>query len=81
VINSDGVEFFANLFTLFLFYELLTLAAYPLVTHTDAPEAKRGGRIYLGILLGTSIGLFLLGVLITWSLTGSVDFQAGGILA
>ncbi len=76
-----GIAFSANLFTLFLFYELLTLATYPLVTHAGTPEAKRGGRIYLGILLGTSIGLFLLGILITWSLTGSVDFQHGGILA
>ncbi len=76
-----GIAFSANLFTLFLFYELLTLATYPLVTHAGTPEAKRGGRVYLGILLGTSIGLFLPGILITWFLTGSVDFQAGGILA
>ena len=76
-----GIAFAANLFTLFLFYELLTLATYPLVTHAGSPEAKRGGRTYLGILLGTSIGLLLLGILITWSLTGRIDFQAGGILA
>ncbi|VAX10310.1 Na(+) H(+) antiporter subunit A [hydrothermal vent metagenome] len=76
-----GIAFSANLFTLFLFYELLTLATYPLVTHAGTPEAKRGGRIYLGILLGTSIGFFLLGILITWFVTGSVDFQQGGILA
>ncbi len=75
-----GVAFSANLFTLFLFYELLTLATYPLVTHAGTSEAKQGGRTYLGILLGTSIGLFLLAILVTWSLTGRVDFQAGGIL-
>ena len=76
-----GIAFSANLFTLFLFYELLTLATYPLVTHAGTPEAKQGGRAYLGILLGTSIGLFLLGILLTWSLTGTVDFQTGGILS
>ena len=76
-----GVAFSANLFTLFLFYELLTLSTYPLVTHAGTPEAKQGGRVYLGILLGTSIGLFLLGILVTWSLTGRVDFQTGGILS
>jgi len=76
-----GIAFSANLFTLFLFYELLTLSTYPLVTHAGTPEARQGGRAYLGILLGTSIGLFLLGILVTWSLTGRVDFQAGGILA
>jgi multicomponent Na+:H+ antiporter subunit D len=76
-----GIAFSANLFTLFLFYELLTLATYPLVTHAGTPAARHGGRVYLGVLLGTSIGLFLLGILVTWSLTGRVDFQAGGILS
>ena len=75
-----GIAFAGNLLTLFLFYELLTLATYPLVTHAGTPEAKQGGRVYLGILLGTSIGLFLLGILVTWFLTGRVDFQEGGIL-
>ncbi|PVV06213.1 MAG: cation:proton antiporter [gamma proteobacterium symbiont of Ctena orbiculata] len=75
-----GIAFSANLLTLFLFYEMLTLSTYPLVTHAGSAEAKRGGRVYLGILLGTSIGLFLLGILVTWSLTGRIDFQAGGIL-
>jgi len=76
-----AIAFSSNLFTLFLFYELLTLSTYPLVTHAGTPAAKRGGRIYLGILLGTSIGFFLLAILATWFMTGSVDFQEGGILA
>ena len=76
-----GIAFSANLLTLFLFYELLTLSTYPLVTHAGTPEARRGGRIYLGILLGTSIGLFLLGILITWLIAGTLSFQPGGILA
>lgn len=80
IATTMGIAFAGNLLTLFLFYELLTLATYPLVTHAGTPEAKKGGRTYLGILLGTSIGLFLLGILVTWSLTGRVDFQAGGIL-
>jgi len=76
-----GIAFSDNLFTLFLFYELLTLSTYPLVTHAGTAEARRGGRVYLGILLGTSIGLFLLGILITWLVTGTLTFQQGGILA
>lgn len=76
-----GVAFSANLLTLFLFYELLTLSTYPLVTHSGTEEARRSGRIYLGILLGTSIGLQLLGILIVWALTGTLDFREGGILA
>lgn len=76
-----GVAFSSNLFTLFLFYELLTLSTYPLVTHAGTDEAKRGGRVYLGILLGTSIGFFLLGILATWFIAGTLDFQQDGILA
>ncbi|MGA1696137.1 MAG: monovalent cation/H+ antiporter subunit D family protein, partial [Arenicellales bacterium] len=45
-----GVALSANLITLFLFYELLTLSTYPLVTHAGTAEARRGGRVYLGIL-------------------------------
>lgn len=75
-----GIAFSDNLFTLFLFYELLTLSTYPLVTHSGTAEAKKAGRVYLGILLGTSIGLFLLGILITWFVSGTVTFQQGGVL-
>lgn len=76
-----GVAFADNLFTLFLFYEILTLSTYPLVTHNGTDEAKAGGRTYLGILLGTSIGLFLFGILVTWFVAGDLSFQQGGILA
>jgi multicomponent Na+:H+ antiporter subunit D len=76
-----AIAFADNLFTLFLFYEVLTLSTYPLVTHSGDEKAKRSGRIYLGILMGSSIGLFLLGILIVWHFTGSLEFTAGGIIA
>jgi multicomponent Na+:H+ antiporter subunit D len=76
-----GVAFAANLFTLFAFYELLTLCTYPLVTHHRTEAAKRAGRMYLGILLTTSIAFQLLAIVWTWQLAGTTDFQAGGILA
>ena len=76
-----GVALAANMLTLFLFYELLTLSTYPLVTHHGDEKGKRGGRMYLGILLSTSIGLLLLALLWTWQLTGTLDFTPGGILA
>ncbi|GEO82806.1 proton-conducting transporter transmembrane domain-containing protein [Pararhodospirillum oryzae] len=75
-----GVALADNLFTLFLFYETLTLTTYPLVTHGGSPEAVRAGRVYLGILLSTSIGLFLLGIVWVFSLTGRLDFVPGGLL-
>lgn len=76
-----AIAFSANMFSLFIFYEVLTLATYPLVAHKGTPEAKRGARIYLGILMGTSIGFLLVATIWTWSLTGTLDFASGGILA
>jgi multicomponent Na+:H+ antiporter subunit D len=75
-----GVAFSANLFTLFAFYEVLTLCTFPLVTHHGTEEAKRAGRIYLGILLSTSVGLQLFAIIWTWSLAGTVEFRPGGIV-
>ncbi len=78
--STMGIAFAGNLFTLFLFYEALTLSTYPLVTHKGSDDARRAGRVYLGLLLSTSIGLQLVAILWTWSLAGTVDFTAGGIL-
>ena len=76
-----GVAFAANLFTLFVFYEALTLSTYPLVAHRGDDDARAGGRTYLAILLATSIGLFLLAIILTWNAAGTLDFTPGGILA
>jgi multicomponent Na+:H+ antiporter subunit D len=76
-----GVAFSANLFTLFAFYEMLTFCTFPLVTHHQTDEAKRAGRVYLGILVTTSVGLQLLAIIWTWVLAGTVEFERGGILA
>ncbi|WP_404310987.1 proton-conducting transporter transmembrane domain-containing protein [Neorhodopirellula lusitana] len=75
-----AAAFSANLFTLFVAYELMTISTYPLVTHSGTEEARRGGRIYLGILLSTSIAFFMLAIVWTWSLAGTLDFRLGGIL-
>ena len=75
-----GVAFSANLFTMYLFYEMLSLATYPLVTHHQDDEARISGRKYLTYILGTSIGLVLPSMLIIYSLTGTLDFAAQGIL-
>jgi multicomponent Na+:H+ antiporter subunit D len=75
-----GVAFSANLFTLFAFYELLTLCTFPLVTHHGTEAARKAGRVYLGILLTTSVGFQLLAIIWTWQLAGTVDFRPGGIL-
>jgi multicomponent Na+:H+ antiporter subunit D len=79
--STMGIAFAGNLFTLFLWYEVLTISTYPLVAHAGTAEARRGARTYIMILLGTSIGLQLLAILVTWSFTGTLDFRQGGILA
>jgi multicomponent Na+:H+ antiporter subunit D len=76
-----GVAFSANLFTMYLFYEMLSLATYPLVTHHQDDEARISGRKYLSYILGTSIGLVLPAMLIIYSLTGTLDFASQGILS
>jgi multicomponent Na+:H+ antiporter subunit D len=76
-----GIALAGNMLTLFVAYEVLTLSTYPLVTHHGTNEARTGGRIYLGYLLGTSIGLLLLAMVWTWLVAGTLDFTKGGILA
>jgi multicomponent Na+:H+ antiporter subunit D len=74
-----GVAYSANLLTLFVFYEALTLSTYPLVTHKGNDDARAGGRVYLGILLTTSIALFLPAVIWTYATAGTLDFKVGGV--
>jgi len=76
-----GIAFAANLFTLFLFYEALTFSTYPLVTHDGTPKAVKAGRVYLGVLVFTSVTFLLFAILWTYQLTGTLDFTPGGILA
>lgn len=76
-----GIAFAGNLFTLFLFYELLTLSTYPLVSHKGDEATVRSARVYLGVLLTTSIGLFLPAIIWTYTVAGTGDFVQGGILA
>lgn len=75
-----GVAMASNLLTLFLFYEMLTLSTWPLVTHHGDDKARAGGRVYLGVLLGTSMGLLLPAIIVTWALAGTLEFAPGGML-
>jgi multicomponent Na+:H+ antiporter subunit D len=79
--STLAIAFAGNLLTLFLFYEVLTISTYPLVAHAGTKEARRGARTYIGILLTTSISFLLLAILVTYTVAGSLDFRAGGILS
>ncbi len=75
-----GIAFSANVFTLFLFYEILTLSTYPLVIHQQTQESFRAGRQYLTYLLGTSFGFLLTAVFLTYHTAGTLEFASQGIL-
>ena len=76
-----GIAFSANLFTLFLFYEALTICTYPLVIHKETPEARKGGKRYLAYLLGTSIAFQLFAIFLVYDISGTLEFSSQGILA
>lgn len=80
IAGAMGVALSGNLFTLFVFYELLTISTYPLVTHRATPEAMKAGRLYLLMLLGASTLLFLPAIAWTGIAAGTLDFTPGGIL-
>jgi multicomponent Na+:H+ antiporter subunit D len=77
--SAIGVALAANLLTLYLFYEILTLATYPLVVHKETDEAIAAGRKYLLYTLSAGVAI-LAGCLGIYSLTGTLDLRAGGIL-
>ena len=74
-----GVAFSANLFTMFLFYEGLTLITYPLVAHKETPEAKKGARKYVIYLLGAAKTFIVAGIILTYNLAGTLEFSKSGI--
>ena len=75
-----GAAFSANLFTLFLFYEGLTLVTYPLVGHKETAEAKAGARKYVIYLLGAAKVFLIAAIILTYNVAGTLDFRSGGIL-
>jgi multicomponent Na+:H+ antiporter subunit D len=76
-----GVAMAENLFTLFVFYEVLTFSTYPLVTHKGDDAARKAGRIYLGILVGASVALLLPAIIAIHAISGSTEFTMGGLLS
>ena len=76
-----GVAFSANLFTLFLFYEALTLVTYPLVGHKETTEAKAGARKYVIYLLGAAKVFLVAAIILTYNVAGTLEFRSGGILS
>ena len=75
-----GASFSSNLFSLFVFYEALTLVTYPLVIHAETDVARAGARRYLSYLLGLSLLFFLPAVFMTAATAGTLEFDPQGLL-
>ena len=80
VTATVGVALAGNLLTFLAFYEMLTLATYPLVVHRGTGNARRAGRAYLAYTICGG-GLLTLGTLWLYSITGTLEFQPGGTVA
>lgn len=73
-----GIAFSANLITFIIFYEILTIATYPLVIHKETKTAIYAGRKYLAYTL--TAGVFLIAAAAwTYQILGHLDFKAGGM--
>ena len=78
IFGAVGISLSGNLFTMFIFYEILTVSTYPLVAHDQTPAALAAGRKYLAYLLTSGV-FFLAAVILTYHYTGTTDFVNGGI--
>lgn len=77
--TTMGVAFSANLFTMFLFYEGLTIVTYPLVGHKENAESLAGARKYVVYLLGAAKVFLVAAIILTYNLAGTLEFTKGGL--
>ncbi len=74
-----GGAFAANLFTLVIFYEVLSLVTYPLVYHHEDKAAWEGSKKYVIYLVGMSKTFLLAGLALTYQMAGTLDFAPDGL--
>jgi len=79
IMAAIGGAFSANLFTLVIFYEILSLITYPLVYHRETEESWLGSKKYLVYLMGTSKTFLLAAIALTYSIAGTLDFAPAGL--
>ncbi|MFA5450718.1 MAG: proton-conducting transporter membrane subunit, partial [Dehalococcoidales bacterium] len=77
--STIGLAFSVNLLTFYLFYEILTVATYPLVIHKGTPESLKAGRKYLAYLITGGV-ILLAAIIYTYQISGTLDFKPGGFL-
>ena len=80
IFGALGVALSANIFTLYLFYEIITIFTYPLVAHHQDDEAYSGARKYIIYLMGTSKLFLLPAMIMTYVLAGTLDVHLGDMV-
>ncbi len=80
VTAAIGVALSGNLLTFLIFYELLTLATYPLIVHRGTEASRKAARTYLRYTL-TGGALMLVGMIWLYTITGTLEFTPGGFLS
>lgn len=76
IFGAIGVAFSDNLFTMYLFYEIVSICTYPLVAHHQDEEGYNGARKYIVYLTTTAKAFLLPAMILIYVLTGSLDFAS-----
>ena len=80
IFGAQGVSFSGNVFTLYLFYEVITMFTYPLVAHHQDADGYNGARKYIVYLMGTSKLFLLPAMVLTYVLCGTLDMHLGDVV-
>ena len=76
IFGAIGVAFSDNLFTMYLFYEIVSICTYPLVAHHQDEEGYNGARKYIIYLTTTAKAFLLPAMILIYVLTGTLDFAS-----
>jgi multicomponent Na+:H+ antiporter subunit D len=72
--GAVGGAMAGNFFTLYLFYEIVSVCTYPLVAHHQDEEGYDGAKKYMTYLTGTAKGFVLPALVLTYVTCGTLDF-------
>lgn len=70
-----GVFLSADLYTTFIFFELMSFVSYIMVAQEENPDAVAGGKLYLSIAVFGGM-IMLIGLMVIQSVLGTVEISA-----
>ncbi len=77
--GAMGIFMAGDLFSLFIFYEIMSLVSYLLIIHSETKEALRAGYKYLIVTIAGGLLLFF-GIIITFELSQTISLSYTGII-